>query len=38
VVPWGGFAEIVGFARLRPRTWGYAGYCWTDGNRIFFSK
>jgi hypothetical protein len=31
VVPWGGFAEIAGFARLRPRTWRYAGYCWTDG-------
>jgi hypothetical protein len=31
VVPWYGFAEIAGFARLRPRTWGYAGYCWTDG-------
>jgi hypothetical protein len=31
VVPWCGFAEIAGFARLRPRTRGYAGYCWTEG-------
>jgi len=31
VVPWCGFAEIPGFARLRLRTRGYAGYRWTEG-------
>jgi hypothetical protein len=31
VVLWCGFAEIAGFARLRLRTRGYAGYRWTEG-------
>jgi hypothetical protein len=31
VIPWGGFAEIAGFVRLRPRTREYPGYCWTKG-------